>query len=249
MALPKKKIIITQTKVGKERIDELLDLTNEKSTFLPKSILLKDLERGMMDFTKDTHLKVNSKDKIIPVIFLTKERWAEFATNWKYSNDDGNVNMPFITLRRSEAPKQGSNENIKYRIAQNKKFTYLKVPTFDNGVNGIDIYKIPQPVPIDLTFEIRIFTHYMRDLNTFNELIQKVFANGQAYTFIKGHYIPLKLSSVSDESTMNEVDGQRFYSQTFTILMMGYLQDINDSEVVKGVRRMLLNVKEKNNED
>ena len=62
--------------------------------------------------------------------------------------------MPFITLRRSEPPKYGTNANVKYRIAQYKKFTYVKVPTFDNGIHGMEIYKIPQPIPLDLMYEI-----------------------------------------------------------------------------------------------
>ena len=245
MAYPKKKVNISVTEEGKVRQQELIDMTNDKSTFLPKSILLRDLDGGMMDFVSKSHLKVNTHNgQEIPVFFLTKERWAEFSMTWKYADKDGNIVMPFITLRRSDAPKPGTNQNIKYRIAQNKKFDYVKIPTFDNGVHGVDIYKIPQPVPVDLTFETRIFTHFQKDLNSLNEIVQKQFASGEAYTNIKGYFIPIKLDGVTDESTMNDYEGKRFYSQTFTFIIQGFLQDEKDFEVEKGVRRAVLNLKE-----
>ena len=33
----------------------------------------------------------------------------------------------------------------------------LKVPTWDGQRKGMDIYKIPQPVPVDITYNIKIF--------------------------------------------------------------------------------------------
>jgi len=245
MAVPKKKLNIVPINDGVLRQQELIELTNERSNFLPKSILIRDLDGGMMDFVSKTHLAVNNAEgKEIPTFFLTKERWAEFSMTWKYSDKDGNIIMPFMTLRRSEAPKQGTNENIRYRIAQNKKFDYLKVPTFDNGVHGVDIYRVPSPIPVDLTFELSIFTHFTKDLNIINERIQKHFASGDAYTNIKGYFIPIKLDTVTDESTMDDFEGKRFYSQTFTFILQGFLQDTEDFEVTKGIRRALINLKE-----
>lgn len=242
MALPKRKIDISQNKTGKERIDELMAMTNENTTFLPQAITIKDLDIAFREYVRDTHLKVLSKDKkVIPVFFLTKEKWAEFAMTWKYTDNDGNIVMPFITILRNEAPKQGTNDNIKYRIYQNKKYDYLKIPVYENGVYTENIYRIPQPTPIDLKYEVRIFTHFMDDLNALNTKVQKMFAQGLSYTSVGGYFMPIKLNDVSSESTMNDYEGQRFYCQVFTMTVLGFLQDPDDFEVVKSIRRIVVN--------
>lgn len=244
MALPKKKIDVYQGKSQQERVEELLALTNEKSTFLPKSILLDDLDWGMYEYFKEGKGSIKLNNKEVPTFFLVQERWADFEKTWQYADDKGNIKMPFITIRRSEAPKYGTNPSIKYRVAQGKKFDYLKVPTFENGVKGVDIYKIPQPTPVDIVYDVRIFTHFMLDINSFSEMMLKNFNSRQDYVTVKGHYVPMVLDNVNDESNMEDFEGQRFYTQSYNILMMGFLQDQNDFEVTKGVRRTVIGLTE-----
>jgi len=243
MGLPKARVNISSGAVGREAIEQFIALTNENTVYLPRAITLADLDIAFRSFVRETHLQVVSPKtkKQIPVFFLTKEKWAEFSQTWEYTDEDGNIIMPFITILRSEAPKQGTNENIKYRIFQNKKYDYLKVPTNDNGVYCIDTYKIPQPTPVDLKYEVRIFTHFTDDLNVLNQVIQKTFAAGLSYTSVGGYFMPVKLGDIGDESTMNDYEGQRFYCQVFTMTVQGFLQDPNDFEVVKGVRRIIVN--------
>lgn len=244
MALPNKKINVVPKISGQKRVEDLLEKTNEKSTFFPRSILLEDLDRGIFSFVKDTNLKIIIDKKDVPVVFLTQERWSEFEKTWSFSNEDNSVVMPFITVRRVGAPRPGTNPVTKFGVPDRANYTYFKVPTFDNGVRGVDIYKIPQPVAIDIDYEIRLFTHFMVDINKFNELVNKTFYSRQAYTTIKGHYIPVILNDISDESTMDQFDGQRFYNQAFNLTMLGYLQDEKEFEVVKGVRRSVITLKE-----
>ena len=240
MSLPKKKINVIPQKSGQKQVQELLANTNEKSTFLPRSILLEDLDRGMLDFVKDTKLSIDIDGKKVPVVFLTNERWSEFEKTWKFSDDDNAAVMPFITIRRVDAPKPGTNPVTKYGVPERAKYTYIKVPTLDNGVRGVDIYQIPQPVAVDVDYEVRFFTHYMVDVNKFNELVNKSFYSRQAYANIKGHYIPIIMNGVTDESTMDVFDGQRYYNQSFNFTMLGYLQDEKEFKVVKGLRRTLV---------
>lgn len=249
MAVPKKIVDINPPVDGPQRDGELINMTHENSVYLPQAIRIEDMDFAMNDFVKETHLKcVTDEKELIPVFYLTHERWADFQSTWKFTNEtDKNIVMPFITVRRSEPPKYGTNSNIKYRVAQFKKFIYVRVPTFDNGIHGEDIYKVPQPIPLDLTYEVSIFTHFQQDLNIMNELVQKVFASRQAYVLIKGYYIPIQLEEVSDESTVNDFEGQRFYAQTFTLLMQGFLQSTDDMEIRKGIRRAVMNIQLNNN--
>jgi hypothetical protein len=55
MALPKKEkkyLPLIPNKVGKERRQEMLDEIQDKGTYLPKSLLHADLDRGMLDVVK-----------------------------------------------------------------------------------------------------------------------------------------------------------------------------------------------------
>jgi hypothetical protein len=66
--------------------------------------------------------------------------------------------MPFITILRKPDIQQGQNQAGLWNIPGRRTYTYMKVPTWDGARSGVDLYKVPQPVSVDLTYEIRIFT-------------------------------------------------------------------------------------------
>ena len=47
----------------------------------------------------------------------------------------------------------------------------MSIPVWDGNRKGMDIYRIPNPVGVDLTYTVRFFTYKMRQLNTFNKMI------------------------------------------------------------------------------
>ena len=57
MVLPKKQIIpninLTPEKILYHRREQLLEYIKEDGTYLPKSLLHADLDRGFLDFVKD----------------------------------------------------------------------------------------------------------------------------------------------------------------------------------------------------
>ena len=63
-----------------ERRKQLAEFISEDGTFLPKSVLHADLDKGMLDFVKDK-LKISVSGKGISVVdqILTIQRWAEFG--------------------------------------------------------------------------------------------------------------------------------------------------------------------------
>ena len=100
MGIPKRKNMINvygnkDTYYGEgvlKRREELLDMITKSDSFLPDSILHDDLDRGMLDYVKNT-FKVVSDGVQIPIIdkILTIQRWGEFSNNWEFSDSDGNV--------------------------------------------------------------------------------------------------------------------------------------------------------------
>ena len=235
----KKHIPLTYTKTLYPRRQELVDNINEHGTYLPKSILHADLDGGFLSFVKND-LKTIVEGKTIPMIdiLMTTQNWSQFTETWNFQNLDKNVEPPFITVVRVPEVKYGTNPALLYNIPNRKQYFYAKVPTWDGQRQGMDIYKIPQPVPVDISYTVKIMCNRMRELNEFNKNVLEMFASRQAYTTIKGHYIPIIAGNISDESVM-EIEKRKYYIQSYEFTMLGFLIDENDFEVSPAITRVL----------
>ena len=219
---------------------ELADLINDDGTFLPKSLLHADLDRGMLDFVQ-TQLKTIVNGKSINVIdrILTIQRWAEFSQTWKFANQDRNVELPFIVVVRKPEVQYGTNPALQYTIPDRKQFHYAKVPTWDGNRKGYDIYTIPQPVPVDITYDVKIVCNRMRELNNFNRVALQTFTSRQAYTYVKGHYVPIVMETIGDESVI-DTEERRYYQQNYKFQLQGFLIDEDEFEVKPAISRSIL---------
>lgn len=242
MSLPKKNNIeIYDQKEALERRQELLDRITRSDTYLPDSVLHDDLDLGMLEFVKE-HMKVVSDGEQIPIIpkILTVQRWGEISNNWTFADDDGNMKVPFIGVVRKPDVNYGSNPALIHTIPDRMEFHYATVQTWDGTTKGADVYKIPQPVPVDIGFEVTIVCQKFRDLNKFNKVVLQRFSSRQAYTSVKGHYVPIILESITDSSPINEMDARRYYVQTYNFLMLGFLIDPDEFEVKPAISRLFL---------
>ena len=242
MPLPKKikkHIPLTESKTLLSRRQELVDKINKDGTFLPKSLLHADLDGGFLEFVKN-ELKTVIDGKIIPTIdiLVTTQNWSQFTETWNLQNLDKNVEPPFITTVRVPEVKFGSNPAVLYNIPNRRQYFYAQVPTWNGQRNGMDIYKIPQPVPIDISYTVKIVCNRMREINEFNKNVIEKFASKQAYQVIKGHYIPIVMGNISDESVM-ELEKRKFYIQSYEFTLLGFLIDENEFEVSPAVSRVL----------
>jgi len=203
---------------GKQLMDrrqELLDRITKSDSFLPDSILHDDLDSGLLDFVKKNFVVVSDGQKI-PVIpkILTVQRWGEFSNNWEFSDDDGNVKLPFVAIIRKPDVQPGTNPVVQRTIPDRSTFYYASVPTWNGSQMGADIYKIPQPVAVDISYEITIVCNKFRDLNKFNKVVFN--------------------------TPMDSLDGRRFYIQNYKFTMLGFLVDSDEFEVKPAVSRFLL---------
>jgi len=242
MPLPnkiKKTIPLTFPKTLYPRREQLLEKINKDGTYLPKSILHADLDGGMLNFVQN-ELQTIVDGKVIPTvdIIITTQNWSQFTETWNFQDLDSNVSPPFITIVRNPEVKFGTNPALLYNIPNRKQYFYAQVPTWDGNRNGMDIYKIPQPVPVDITYSVKIICNRMRELNALNKNILEMFASRQAYTTIKGHYIPIIMNNITDESVMN-IDKRKYYIQSYDFTMLGFLIDENEFEVAPAVSRVL----------
>ena len=243
MGIPKRKtnISIYTEKVLTERRQELLDKITKSDVYLPDSILHDDLDKGFLEYVTK-NFQVVSDGKKIPIIdkILTVQRWGEFTQTWTFTNDDGNIELPFVAIVRKPDVQPGTNPSVQRTIPDRHQFYYSSVPTWNGTTMGADIYKIPQPVPVDITYDVTIICNKFRDVNKFSKIVLQNFSSRQDYTTVKGHYIPLILDKIEDNTPMETIDGRRFYVQNYTFTMLGFLIDSEEFEVKPAISRFFL---------
>ena len=240
MALPKqikKHLPLVPQKVGKERRQELLDQITDDGTFLPKGVLHADLDKGILDFAKE-RLKLVVDGKKVPTIdkIITNQNWAQFTTTWNFNDLDKNIKLPFVTTVRMPEVKYGTLQGGLANIPERKHFYYYTVPTWDGQRKGADVYKIPQPIPVDITYNIKLFCNRMRELNEFNKIFMQTFTSKQAYINVKGHYLPVMMGDVSDESS-KEIEKRKYYIANYIITLKGLLIDEEEFQVSPAITR------------
>jgi hypothetical protein len=242
MPLPKQvkpTLPLVPKKTLSARREQLLEYINEDGTYLPKSVLHADLDKGMLDFVKGD-LEVVTAGKIVPMvdIIITTQNWAQYVETALFVDLDFNPSPPFITVVRSPEVKFGTNPSLQYTIPNRKQFYYASVPTWNGNEQGMDIYTIPQPVPVDINYSVKIICNRMRELNQLNKVVMQKFSSRQAYTFIKGQYVPIILTNISDESQMN-LESRKYYVQSYDFTMLGYLIDEEEFQVKPAISRVL----------
>ena len=241
MGLPKKikkTLPLTYSKTLYPRREELKEMIERDGTYLPKSLLHADLDRGFLDFVRD-ELKCVTEGKTVPMvdILISTQNWSQFVETWDFQNIDRNVEPPFITVIRTPEVKYGTNPALRYNIPNRRQYYYAQVPTWDGQRHGMDIYKIPQPVPVDIKYTVAIICNRMRELNKFNQIILEKFSSRQAYQNIKGHYIPIVNDDITDESVL-DLEKRKVYIQKYSFTLLGFLIDEDEFEVQPAVTRI-----------
>lgn len=241
MSLPKKikkdiDIKVTDPYGGPEKwTGQFLE---QNKQFLPREVAIDDLDKGFVEFVGDD-LEITIEGNKIPVHFLTLQRWNEFAKTWKTSDKYKNIKIPFVSIVRRPNPEMGTNP-ADFKIPVRKEFPYMQIPVWDGNRKGADIYGIPNPVGIDMYYTVRFFTFRMRELNQLTKKILQTFASAQAYVNIKGHYFPIMLESIGDESQVDDLNGKRYYVQSYEMKLMGYLVDTEEFEVKPAISRVFV---------
>lgn len=232
-----------------KNINNLLDENFKNSNLLPQRLMLEDISEGVMDFIKVLNLKLEDEDsnsKLVPIVYLTQERWAEYKKNWSFLTEENNEEavMPFMALIRNSV-KQGTSP-LKRTIPKKKKFTFYKIPIFDGTVKGFEIIKIPQPVWVDVDYELRFLSHYLQDVDKFYEtVLMKGFSDLQGYVKINGYDIPITMGDPSEENTVDDITSDRRYQIVVPLKVNARLVDPTKFEKAKTVSRISISITEK----
>lgn len=242
MAVPsnfRRTVSLTPQSEGDERRSDMRGLISDNTGNLPEGVSFEDMDREFIHFM-DSDLKTDINGKEVPVIILSIQRYSEFSKTWKFTDDrHKNLQMPFITVVRQPNPKEGTNYAGMYNIPGRQIYTYHKVPTVTDGRKGFDIYKVPQPTSVDITYEIRFFTNSMEDLNVFGEKVRKMFRSRQHYIYPKGYAMPVIIEGDGDESNIENFEDRRFYVILFDMVLQGFILDKKDFEVIPAIDRIV----------
>ena len=228
-------------KYGLDRIEQLMIATDKKTKYLPRTILLEDIDAALFNYVNNDNMKVAIDGRVVPAFYLDNDRWGEFSKTWKFMDNDNNVPTPYITVRRIDK-QPGTRLGQKYRIPQPRKFRYMNVPIMDAGEIISLMFKMPEPTNVDLTFEATLFTKYRVDVNQYDEQVLKNFASRQEYVFIKGSPMPLLFEGFAEANPIENIDGDRFFVSKYALKILGFIRDEKEFEIVKTMRRTKISV-------
>lgn len=252
MSLPKKVKLTLDTnppdigtkylKYGFDRIAELMAKTDVDTKYLPRTILLEDLDQALNDYVEHHGMQLTLDDNLVPTFYLDNDRWGEFSKTWKFMDNDKNVPTPYITVRRIDK-QAGTRLGTKYRIPQPRKFRYVNVPIMDDGELIYLQFRMPEPVNVDMIYEVALFSKYRVDVNLYDEQVLKNFASRQDYVWVNGNPLPLLFEGFAESNPIENIDGDRFFVAKYALKIQGFIQDEKEFEIVKTIRPPRISVK------
>lgn len=217
---------------GTERRKNLTKEIVKDSTPLPKPLEYEDIDKEFNRWVKED-LYITFEGEELPTFALfSNQRFSEFLQSWDEVDEKKNLIMNFKTVTRENNPKAGTIVGNTRNIPGEHYILMKRVEAYDNANRRYFIdYKVKQPFSVDFIYSIGIVTNKYELLNKFNQLINDKFKAINCYIRPNDHFIPMKLTDISDESEYN-IDNRTYYSQNYTITVMAYIMP-EDSFVVE----------------
>lgn len=216
-----------------------VNLLSNQLTYFPRTIGFEDIDKAVYDWFKTRDIEIEGTTT--PVFFLTHEKWGELKKQWQYRDGDGQVSMPYVTIRRTAIARGRDGQG---RVPQPRRFTTYRVPVYAETGVTYRHYRVPQPIKVDMSYEVRVLTHYISDINKINEELIKHFASIQSFISIDGHRMPMVIENIGDESQDLEANGERILHTVYGIRCSAYIIDEKEFEVVEGANKILLQIDE-----
>lgn len=228
---------------GNERRYELLNEILDNGTFIPKTVNYKDIDEDFKRWVEED-LKISDEDgRNYPTMTLySNQRFSEYAQTWEYTDNNNNILLNFKTINRENNPELGSIVNKIYTIPGERFYLMKRKKVLDNnGSESLLDLKMKIPLSIDLVYKLNIFTTKFQNLNEFNRMVNSKFRSRQCYLKPNGHFMPMILESISDESVYS-IDDRQFYAQSYKIKVMAYIITEDDYRVEEKPLKFGINI-------
>lgn len=225
---------------GTERRRNMTKIILEHGTPIPLPLHLEDVDMCMYEWVRDT-FNLTFDGKRIPTYKLfSTQRISEYTQSWEELDENGNVVMNFKTITRDNNPQIGESQGGYFNIPGHRDFTMFYVPVLDeNGTESYDKYTVKQPFAVNLTYSVSIIANKLELLNRMNESMLYEFNAKQCYICPNGHYVPLTIEDISDDSEYS-IDDRKYYSQTFKIKCKAYVIREEDYKVERIPSRVVI---------
>lgn len=228
----KNEIDLQRKAYGPERRANLNKEILKDSTPIPEPLEYKDIDAAFRKWV-DEELEISYEGRRLPTISLfSNQRFSEYMQSWQIVDDKKNFNLNFKTITRENNPKGGSIVGQTRNIPGDYKILLKRVEASDKNNRRYYIdYWMKQPFSVDLIYTVSIVTNKYELLNDFNQLVNDKFKAIDCYIRPNGHFIPMSLNDISDESQYS-IDNRQYYSQSYQIKVMAYIIP-KDSYIVK----------------
>ena len=228
---------------GDDRRKEMQDELLSGATFIPKTVLYEDIDNAFKDWVEHIEISDNEGTLFPTMTLYSNQRFSEYTQSWRYVDENKNLLLNFKSVTRQNNPEYGKIHDGLWNIPGDRFYIIKKkVVLDDNGTESMQVIKMRVPTAVDMIYKLSIFTTHFSKLNEFNTEVVKLFAARQAYVCPNGHYMPMTLENVSDESQYN-IDDRQYYSQTFQIKLNGYCITKDDYRVEEHPIKVGVNVK------
>ena len=224
---------------GVERRNNLAKEVVKDSTPLPLPVEYKDIDDEFKRWV-DEDLDMSFEGERIPTIALfSNQRFGEYMQTWQKTDDKRNLLMNFKTITRENNPKSGTIVGDTKNIPGERTALMRRVEVHDRAGRKYYIdYRMKQPMAIDMIYTVSVVTNKYEFLNGFNQMMNDKFKSIDCYIRPNGHFMPMKLTNISDESQYS-IDNRQYYSQSYDITVMAYIIK-EDDLVVEERPNMLL---------
>lgn len=238
---PKKDIktinLVDNTKGYERRLNYAKEILYKETVF-PKPLEYEDIDTSFFDFV-DTQLDFEYEGVKFPTFKLySNQIFSEYSQQWQHVDEFNNLIMNFKTVNRENNPKGGSNQGNYWNIPGERDYTLLIRDVLDdNGTESYEIYSMKQPYTVDLLYRVNFITNKFEKLNEFNQKVNDLFKSRQCYIRPNGHYIPLVLEEINDDTSYS-IGDRKFFAQSCIIKAMGYIIQEKDFKVTKKPKRI-----------
>jgi hypothetical protein len=205
-----------------ERTNLVKEVLRDGKPF-PETLQYKDIDIAFKEWV-EKDLAVTYEEKELPTMALfSAQRFSEYMETWQNNDDQKNILMNFKVITRENNPQQGTLHDKNMNIPGDR--TYLmkrSIMEDENGRRYFLDYRMKQPFCVDIIYTLSVVTNKYELLNIFNTKVNDKFKAIQCYIRPNGHFLPMKLENISDESEYN-MDDRQYFSQSYEIRVMAYI--------------------------
>lgn len=234
---PKRNIIPIKFKdalTGDDQRVSYAETILHKEKHFPKPLGYEDIDSEFGRFIDSALEMVDSEGKRIPTFTLySTQRFSEYSQTWEHTDEQGNLLMNFKTVNRENNPSRGTNQGNYWNIPGNRYYTLLREDVLDdNGNENVVLYSMKQPYTVDMNYRVNFITNTFSMLNVFNSKINELFKARQCYIRPNGHFIPMVIDSIDDETSYT-IEDRKFFVQSVHIKIMAYIINPEDFKISK----------------